>query len=153
MEGLKRLGSLVLAGGLLVGCAQASTNLVKAGRIKVSLGSPESKRVTRIYAMEREGVIEVGGDWDRRKNWPSVERGHLDLAFYDAEGKGLAASSVRFGPRAGWKSPLSHFSAKFSGPVPDGSSLRVAYHPDQNEDPGQFSCGDNQAIVRAGEGH
>lgn len=141
MKKLLRLGLVLGAVGLTVGCAPNRTAVSGAPVVPMEVAEGGGVRVTRTGVHQERGSLVVTGRVLRL--FPSPVRGHVDVAVFDAAGRLVtAASAEAFAHRSrrGGRQEDS-FTVRLPGPLPDGAQVTVRYHAKGAHGDGTPACG------------
>jgi len=133
-----RVFTLALAAIGVSGCGQPGVNLTAAGHVAVETPPAERARVVWAEVWQDGDETVVTGRLARRGVSSYPLTGHVDVAFFDANGKLLKkASSPEVGLRrtSPGKGPhLSPFGLRLKLIVPENARAVIAYHGGAHED-------------------
>ncbi len=159
---LSVIGFLVLS--FFGGCEEVQTLELTNERVKVVEGA--NGLIYELHNSDELFLVDVHSHYDkgehvllgRLKRGPQncceVVIGHIDIAVFDPDGYLIEAFSTHYKPRnipkTGFKS--SGFKSRFSAEVPEGSTVRLAYHSenkylDAKSAGGKLNCSESKALL------
>jgi hypothetical protein len=148
-------GLVLLAGAILVsGCATSSVNYTGETSVLFERVPSEDALVSEVHSYEDGDELVVFGRVKRAvDNCCDAARGHVDIAVVGPDGFVLDTVSVSFSPRniPKVRSRSSRFVTRLPYTVPDGITLRVAYHSSRSvvdanvRGDNAFACGQSVA--------
>ncbi len=126
---------IFFAGIVLSGCSFSKMNLTGNGAYtieRVNTSDRISIRSVKVY--QDDGDTVVSGKVKLNKNLFQPKQGHVDIAVISPDGTVLDTASVFYNPRRLTRRMQlkanngSYFTARFPGPLPQGSIVRLAPH-------------------------
>jgi hypothetical protein len=126
--------TLSMAALLFTGCA--TNRISHTNQLSVTFEPVSSKDayISKVYAYEDGGELVVSGKVKRSiNNCCDSTRGHIDIVVLGVEGDVLDVTSTMYSPRniPKARSRTSHFTARLSNNLPEGATIRLAYHSDK----------------------
>ena len=153
----------VLTLSFFAGCAEVETLELTNERVKIVEGA--NGIIFELHNSDELFLVDVHSHYDngehvllgRIKRGPQncceVVIGHIDIAFFDPDGYLIEAFSTYYKPRnipkSGFKS--SGFKARVSAEVPEGSTVRLAYHSENKylnakSAGGKLNCSESKVL-------
>jgi hypothetical protein len=141
----------IIACFVISACTSSHLNLVKNGTVTIERVSSEGCYISKVNAIEDDGVLVIGGSVKRR-NFSGGSKGHIDIAIIDSEGKILKELSTLYTPQYIPAKRIHTREARFKVRLPNipykGSKIRVAYHRNLRSYSKTFDCGKNMAAIK-----
>jgi hypothetical protein len=122
------------------------TDLVKTGVAEVVLLPSKTHELCQVRAYQEESEFVVYGKVEETAGF-CITPGHVDMAVVSKDGELLHAVGIpyvnRGNRRIGWLG--AHFRARLPGKIPDGATIRLAFHGDACYPGTTFPEADNRA--------
>lgn len=150
--------TLAMAALLCMGCATNRISHKNHLSVPFELVSSKDACISKAYAYEDDGELVVSGKVKRSiNNCCDSTRGHIDIVVLGIEGDVLDVASTMYSPRniPKTRSRTSHFTARLSNKLPEGATIRLAYHSDKEvfsstvHADGTLVCEQNMALPPA----
>jgi hypothetical protein len=149
--GIEILAGLCLAMMVAAGCTSSRVNLVDTERVTVErMATRGHVEIGKVYVYQEEGDLVVTGRVKRKSMNLRSARGHMDVAVISPSGRVIETESVAqmpevIGMTRRTRREGSHFEARFLLVPPEGSTVRIAFHPEKYA-PGKYiDCEKNAA--------
>lgn len=115
----------------IAGCSVGRTYLDKNGSVRVEREVPETVRLPKLEIYEEDGQMVVYGLAGRSMAATESIVGHVDIIVTGPDAAVIYTASTKHFPRRlpMKKSRESNFSVRFPSVPPQGSTVRVIYHP------------------------
>lgn len=121
----------IFAAVLFCGCATDTVAYVKNEPILFERVPSKDAYISEVYAYEEDGELVIYGKVKRTAaSCCDPVRGYVDIALVDPEGFVLDAANTMYTPRniPKVRSRSSSFRTTFPHALPDGVTIKVAYH-------------------------
>ena len=150
MGGIELLTGLCLAMVVVAGCTSSRVNLVDAERVTVErMASKRHVRIENVNVYQEEGDLVVSGRVKHKSINLRPAKGHIDIAMVSPNGEVIETDSVTQTPPVGSRRTKQsrgfHFETRFSIVPPEGSTVRIAFHPEKYGPETHNDCEKNAA--------
>jgi hypothetical protein len=122
---------LLTATVLFFGCTTNRINYINEASVLFERALSEDVHISEVYAYENGDELIVRGTVKRSPQYCcDPARGHVDIAVLGSDGLVLDMISTLYSPRniPKVRSRSSHFTVQLPYTLPDGVTVRVAYH-------------------------
>jgi len=148
--GIELLAGLCLAMIVVSGCTSSRVNLVDTEKVTVEkMASKGHVKIWKVYVYQEEGDLVVSGRVKRKSMNLLPAKGHVDIAVISPNGQVIETESVAQTPRVIGMSRRrrrgSSFEARLSMVPPEGSTVRITFHPEKNTPERHVDCEKNAA--------
>ena len=148
--GIERLAGLCLAIVAVAGCTSSRVNLVDTEGVTVErMASKGHVKIGKVYAYQEEGDLVVSGRVKPESINLRPAEGHVDIAVISQNGQVIETKSAvqtpMIGSRRTKQNRGSYFEARFSIVPPEGSTVRIAFHPEKYAPEKHVDCEKNAA--------
>lgn len=144
-----RLALFTVLLALVSGCATTGRNLAADGLVSMNSATSDDLQIGSLAVYKSDGATVVTGQVRPKRTQSRPHPvGHLDFAVTSSGGAIVyeGSSYVHISrPRHGKPTLSSRFEAKLPIEVPDGSTIKVAFHNEAKDRNAIFNCGANKA--------